>query len=56
MRRRDHLVDDSAHLVEDWKTEVANDDTRIGNLDWAEARMEMIWEVLALVPASPAHS
>lgn len=40
MTGRDPWADDWAHPVDDWKTEVANDDTRLGYLDWIDARIE----------------
>lgn len=40
MTRRDPWVDDPAHPVDDWKTEIANDDTRLGYLEWIDARAE----------------
>lgn len=42
MSRRSHWDDNPKHPAGDWKTEVANDDTRLGYLDWVEARSEML--------------
>ncbi|MBB3357037.1 MULTISPECIES: hypothetical protein [unclassified Novosphingobium] len=42
MSRRDGWADDPAHPVEDWKTEVTNDDTRRGFRGWIEGRVEML--------------
>ncbi|WOF45074.1 hypothetical protein KNJ79_09470 [Sphingopyxis indica] len=42
MSRPSHWDDNPDHPVDDWKTEVANDDTRLGYLDWVEARSEML--------------
>jgi hypothetical protein len=42
MSRRDHWQDNPDHPVDDWKTEVANDDTRLGYCDWIDARAEML--------------
>lgn len=38
--RRDPGVENPAHPVCDWQGEVANDDTRLGYLDWVDARSE----------------
>src|SRR3546814_13878175 len=40
MSRRSHWDDNPDHPVYDWKIEVTNDDTRLGYLDWVEARSE----------------
>jgi len=42
MTRRDHWENDPHYPVDDWKAEVANDDTRLGYLDWVEARSELL--------------
>ena len=42
MSRRSHWDDNPDHSADDWKTEVANDDTRLGYLDWVEVRSEML--------------
>src|SRR3546814_1737565 len=42
MSRRSHWDDNPDHPVYDWKIEVTNDDTRLGYLDWVEARSEML--------------
>ncbi|BBC73218.1 conserved hypothetical protein [Altererythrobacter sp. B11] len=42
MSRRDHWEDDPDHPIDDWKTEVANDDTRLGYCAWIDARSEML--------------
>jgi hypothetical protein len=55
LNRRDIWANDPAHPVEDWKTEVANDDTRLGYLDWADARVEML-AVIEESPSAPARS
>ncbi|HEX7781206.1 MAG TPA: hypothetical protein VF509_00205 [Sphingobium sp.] len=39
---RDPWVEDPAHPVRDWQGEVANDDTRLGYLDWVDARGEAL--------------
>ena len=36
-----HWDDQPEHPVEDWRYEIANDDTRLGYLDWCAAREEM---------------
>lgn len=36
--RPDPWAGDPAHPADDWKAEVANDDTRLGYLDWIKAR------------------
>jgi hypothetical protein len=41
MTRPDPWEDDLVHRADDWKTEVANDDTRLGYLDWIEARQSI---------------
>lgn len=48
--RTDPWADDPAHPVEDWKIEVANDDTRSGYLDWVETRRSHAAEIEASVP------
>jgi hypothetical protein len=35
-----HWESNPAYPVEDWRYEVANDDTRLGYLDWVEAKLE----------------
>jgi len=40
MTTRSHWVEESGHPIEDWKYEAANDDTRLGYLDWVDARKE----------------
>jgi hypothetical protein len=42
MTRPSHWDDNHDYPVDDWKTEVAHDDTRLGYLDWVEARSEML--------------
>lgn len=42
MSRRDHWQGDPDHPVDDWKVEVANDDTRLGYRDWVEVPAEML--------------
>lgn len=37
---RDPWIDDPGYPAADWKIDVANDDTRLGYLDWALARAE----------------
>lgn len=50
MTRADAWADDPAHPVEDWKIEVANDDTRSRYLDWVESRRSLAAEIEASVP------
>lgn len=42
MTGRSHWDENPDYPVDDWKTEVANDDTRLGYLDWVEARSELL--------------
>ena len=42
MSCREHWEDDPAYPVDDWKIEVAIDDTRLGYRDWVEARADML--------------
>ncbi|PZU66754.1 hypothetical protein [Sphingobium sp.] len=42
MSRPSHWDDNADYPVDDWRTEVANGDTRLGYLDWIEARSEML--------------
>ncbi len=35
---RDPWIEEPAHPLSDWRSEVANDDTRLGYLDWVDAR------------------
>jgi len=35
-----HWDEQPGHPVEDWRSEIANDDTRLGYLDWIAAREE----------------
>ena len=37
-RRKNPWLSDRDNPVEDWKYEVANDDTRLGYLEWVESR------------------
>jgi hypothetical protein len=37
-----HWDDNHVYPVDDWKAEVADDDTRLGYRDWVEARSEML--------------
>ncbi|OAN53645.1 hypothetical protein A7Q26_05575 [Sphingobium sp. TCM1] len=48
--RADPWSDDPDHPVEDWKIEVANDDTRSGYLDWVVTRRFLAAEIEASVP------
>lgn len=50
MTRADPWADDPAHPVEDWKIQVANDDTRSGYLDWVEARRSLAAGIEVPVP------
>lgn len=50
MTRADPWADDPDHPVADWKTEVANDDTRLGYLDWVESRRALAVEIGAAFP------
>lgn len=50
MTRADPWNDDPAYPVDDWKTEVANDDTRSGYLDWVESRRSLAANIEASVP------
>lgn len=36
-----HWGTHAKYTLEDWKLEVANDDTRLGYWDWVEAREEL---------------
>ncbi|MBA4090270.1 MAG: hypothetical protein C0494_06730 [Sphingobium sp.] len=42
MTHRSHWDDNPDYPVDDWKTEVANGDTRLGYRDWVDARTEML--------------
>ncbi|PZU06053.1 hypothetical protein [Sphingomonas sp.] len=52
MIRADPWGDDPAYPVDDWKIEVANDDTRLGYLDWVEARRSLATDIEASVPVA----
>lgn len=56
MTRSDVWADDPAHPVEDWKSEVANDDTRLGYLAWVETRTEMLGAIGTSQPATAIAS
>ena len=40
MSERSHWDEVPGHPVEDWRYEVANNDTRLGYLDWVQHRAE----------------